>query len=225
MVIANSGDPTQQGIRRSQFELGLFGTDSDLRGVIVAGPNRYSAREGAEAPLTLNQWHHIVLTADGKVLSIYRDGQLVDSVEYAGQITSPTADCIGIGAILDNAIDPNDPTKVLCENTLADTPGFWTGLIDDIGLWTRTLGADEVAAIYQAGLAGKDLSTVGGAAQASTLHVTVSGGKIHITWDHPGKLQSRSTINGTWQDVPNVTGQSADVDITGTQQYFRVVAQ
>jgi len=34
MVIANSGDPTQQGIRRSQFELGLFGTDSDLRGVL-----------------------------------------------------------------------------------------------------------------------------------------------------------------------------------------------
>jgi len=149
----------------------------------------------------------------------------VDSVEYAGQITSPTADCIGIGAILDNAIDPNDPTKVLCENALADTPGFWTGLIDDIGLWTRTLGADEVLKIYQAGLAGKDLTAAGGTPQASTLHATISGGQIHLTWDHAGKLQSRSTITGAWQDVPGVTGQSADLNITGSQQYFQVVGQ
>jgi hypothetical protein len=224
MVIANAGVPTQQGIRLSQFELGLFGTDGDLRGVIVAGPNPYTTREGTNSPLSLNAWHHIVLTANGKSLAIYRDGQLVGSVEYTGSLTDPTAQCLGIGGILDNAPDDNDPTKVLCENVLTDTPGLWTGQLDDIGIWTRTLGADEITAIYQAGLVGKDLSTVQGAATPATLHATVSGGQIHLTWDQPGRLQSRSALgSGTWTDVPGVVGQSATVNITGGAQFFRII--
>ncbi|HTH49164.1 MAG TPA: LamG-like jellyroll fold domain-containing protein [Candidatus Limnocylindria bacterium] len=161
MVIANSGAKTQQGIHISQFELGLSGTDGDARGYIAAGPNPLTAREGLAAPLSVGEWHHLVMTADGGRLTLYRDGQRVNSTDYSGQIAVATADCIGIGGILDNTVDPTvDPVNVACDHVDATTPGLWTGQIDDVAVWTRTLGADEIAAIYAAGLAGKAVTTI-----------------------------------------------------------------
>ncbi len=161
MVIANAGANTQQGIRLSQFELGLAGTDGDPRAYIAAGPNPYSTREGAATPLGLSAWHHLAMTADGGRLTLYRDGQRVNSLDYSGLITTATAQCIGIGGIIDNTIDPNaDPVDLACDHVLDTNPGLWTGLIDDVAVWTRTIGADEVAAIYAAGLAGKAVTTI-----------------------------------------------------------------
>jgi hypothetical protein len=161
MVIANAGANTQQGIRLSQFELGLSGTDGDTRGYIAAGPNPLTVREGSTAPLSIGDWHHLVLTADGGRLVIYRDGQRVGSTDYSGLITTATASCIGIGGIIDNTIDPTaDPVDLACDHVLDTNPGLWTGLIDDVAVWTRTLGADEVTAIYNAGKAGKAVTTI-----------------------------------------------------------------
>ena len=53
--------------------------------------------------------------------------------------------------------------KLNDEGTEADTgnPGYWDGKMDDVGIWTRGLSASEILAIYNAGLAGKDLSQAG----------------------------------------------------------------
>ncbi len=160
-VIANAGINGQQGIRLSQFELGLAGTDGDPRAFIAAGPNGYSTRAGAANPLAQGTWNHLVLTADGGRLTLYRNGQAVGSLDYTGDITTATAQCLGIGGILDNTVDVNvDPNELTCDHVLETNPGLWTGSIDDVALWTRTLGAEEVAAIYQAGLTGKNVKTL-----------------------------------------------------------------
>jgi hypothetical protein len=161
------------------------------------------------------------MTADGSTLKLYRDGVLVSSVDYSGNINPATAPCIGIGAMLDNIPDPNDPTKVLCQNPDATSPGLWTGLIDDLAIWTRTLGADEVQAIYQAGLQGKDVTTVGGGV-TPTVTFTTSGSNITVTFTGT-KLEGTTSLNpgATWTTVAT-TSPYTEPATTGIK-FFRAV--
>ncbi len=223
-IIANAGVPNSAGVRLSQFELNLVGLDGDLRGLVVAGPNPYSAREGDTTPLPMAQWHHVVLVADGTRVTIYRNGQSVGSVDYLGQITSATAPCLGIGGILDNVLDPEDPTDTICSKLIENNPGLWTGKLDDIGLWTRPLGASEVQAIYAAGLESQDLSTIPPITPPTTPTVSVGTndtGDVVITFS--GTLQSSATLNGTYSPVPGATAPTYTIP-AGSQadaQYFR----
>jgi hypothetical protein len=223
-IAANTGVATAEGPRLSQFELGLSGTDGDLRGTTTANNNAYTVREGADKPLPTGDWHYVTMTADGAMLKLYRDGELVNSVDYSGNINEATAPCIGIGAILDNTPDPNDPTKVLCHNLDAAGPGLWAGLIDDLAIWTRTLGADEVQAIYQAGLAGKDVSTVGGGEVTEPkLTIIRTGTSITISWDQAGfKLQSSDKVDTGYADVAGVTGTSFTINNPTGNKFYRL---
>ncbi len=213
MVLANSGSKTQQGIRLSQFELGLSGTDGDARGYIAAGPNPLTVREGSTAPLSLGDWHHLVMTADGGRLTLYRDGQRVSSTDYSGLITTATADCIGIGGILDNTVDITvDPPNVPCDHLDGTTPGYWTGQIDDVAVWTRTLGADEVTAIYNAGKAGKAVTTIPPV-------IVVTGPTVNPNPNIPG------LSGGAFTDVQVDTANhtiSAALPASGVQGFFTV---
>ncbi len=174
-VIANAGINGNQGIRLSQFELGLAGTDGDANAFIAAGPNGYSAREGVDKPLPQGEWNHLALVADGGRLTLYRNGQAVGSLDYTGDITTATAQCLGIGALIDNTVDPAvDPDELKCDHVIEANPGYWTGSIDDVAVWTRTLGAEEVAAIYQAGLAGKNITTIPPVAPPVNIVVTTT---------------------------------------------------
>ena len=199
-IIANSGKNNDQGLRLSQFELGLA-TEGDLTGRIVAGPNAYIGREGSDKALSTGEWHHIVLTADGARLTIYRDGAVVSALDYAGRITDPTAACIGIGGLLDNTIDPNDPEDKACVKVIEASPSLWTGKLDDMAFWTRPLGADEVAAIYNLGKSGKSLSEVPDVAPPVTTPPALSvkanaDGTITVTFE--GKLEVATDAAGPY---------------------------
>ncbi len=202
-IIANSGVPNDQNLRRSQFEFGLA-TEGDVRGQIVAGPNAYSGREGAEKPLSMGAWHHVVLTADGSRLTIYRDGAVVSTLDYAGRITDATAPCIGIGGLLDNALDANDPEDKICAKVIEANSSLWTGKIDDVALWTRTLGAGEVTAIYELGKASKSLAEVPNVQPPVSNPPTLSAkrnadGTITVTFE--GKLELSDKVDGSYQPL------------------------
>jgi hypothetical protein len=78
-------------------------------------------------------WHHATATYDGSLVRIYLDGQ------YLNQLT----------ATLNTVLNANGIT-------IGTRPGssFWTGQIDEVMLFDRALGADEVAAVHGAGTAG-----------------------------------------------------------------------
>jgi hypothetical protein len=167
-------------------------------------------------------WHHVVVTfLRSSIGSIYVDGQLVNVANVA-----PSAG---------NAIGSSDST--LAVNVGQDGTGHYTDdtsgaaldmLMDDLGIWQRTLTASEASAIYSAGKAGKDLSqsVVSSTPAQPVLTVTVSGNSLHFSWPATptGRLQTSAALNPTgWSDVPGTTGVgSATVPISGSKGFFRV---
>ena len=82
-----------------------------------------------------NQWTHFAATYDGSAMRIYVNGVLENQTDYSGGIFPGSSDLI-IGAAL---------------------PGLspFAGLIDEPAVYNRALSAEEIAAIYNAGSAGK----------------------------------------------------------------------
>jgi len=95
--------------------------------------------------------------------------------------------------------------------------------IDDLGIWRRALTASEAKAIYQAGLAGKDLSY---AVVPTRLNATFSSGMIQLGWiASPNlKLQKSTSLNPTvWADVPGTLGAGqASLPVTNAASFFRL---
>jgi hypothetical protein len=81
-------------------------------------------------PIGNNNWHFIVLTYTGSVVSIYIDGDLDAS-------QNKNLNTIG-------------PDLVIGRSAL-DHPLFTTyaGLVDDVGIWNRALTQQEITALYQ----------------------------------------------------------------------------
>lgn len=86
----------------------------------------------SEEPLPLAKWCPVVMTADGRQLQIYMDGQL------AG--TTPCG-----------VLAPSD-AATLWFGTGADGIGLWDGRIDELALFDRALSGADVAALYQVAL-------------------------------------------------------------------------
>jgi len=105
--------------------------------VYVNGAWRASALSGA---VPTGQWTHVAGVYDGQAVRLYVNGAaLGGGTAVAGSITAAT-NPLNIGR------DPSNPTV-----------RFYHGLIDEVEIFDRALSAAEVAAIYNAGSAGKCL--------------------------------------------------------------------
>lgn len=58
--------------------------------------------------------------------------------------------------------------------------------------------------------------------QFTVSELKVQSGKLHLAWTGAGKLVSAATIKGPYTEVQGVTGNSADVNIDGTQRFFQI---
>ena len=87
--------------------------------------------------LALNEWSHVALVNDGDHRTLYVNGLLAGATNGT-PATNPDSSGASIGHV---AI--NDPT------------GAFKGEIDEVSLYLRALSAGEIAAIYDAGAAGK----------------------------------------------------------------------
>jgi hypothetical protein len=135
-IVDNYGD---NAIGQFRFGLGSDVTRPLTGGVISQAAGYVAATEGTGCPTS--SWQHVALVADGATLRLYRNGVLAVTNAYNGTIVSPSAiSNLFIGArIADDGISLNA------------VPGYWTGKMDDLGMWTRGLTADEVLGIYAAG--------------------------------------------------------------------------
>jgi hypothetical protein len=108
----------------------LVNTDgtSGGRGVVITGP-----------AIPLNTWVHVAGTYDGVNVKTYLNGVQVGSVAHTGTINQ---------LITDVLIGKSDRTS-----TPSPYPdSFFNGKIDEVRIWSRALGANEVLASAQAGL-------------------------------------------------------------------------
>ncbi len=85
----------------------------------------------SSSPSSSNGFTQIVGTFDGTEVSIYTNGYLDERVAYNGSYAS----------------DPKSPLKV---GSIASSAGdlLWSGIIDDLALYNRTLDKEEIRTIY-----------------------------------------------------------------------------
>lgn len=92
----------------------------------------------------VTNWQHVAVVGDGSKIRLYRNGQEVASANYLPPLAAAISPETGIG------VSPDDGGAV--------GAAFWQGKIDDVGIWTAALSAGQIASIFNAGQAGKDLT-------------------------------------------------------------------
>ena len=198
-AIVNNWADTQPG----QFEFGLLGGAGQL-GVRLQPQVGPPVSVLDIAPLPAGSCQHVAFVADGSLLRLYRNGVEVGAPQpYTAPIlTNSPLHALGLGARLNDT--GTGPASI--------TPGFWTGMIDDVAVWTRALSAGEIQSIYQAGLSGLGLVTIPPNANIRILEITNQGGhQFKISFqDLIGdagsyQLQTRPDLNSAtgWTVVSN----------------------
>jgi hypothetical protein len=174
-------------------------------GRTMDGRVRYSTvhafSQSDSATLVLNAWQHVAMTwsvADNTT-RMYRNGV---QVSYATQT-------VGTGVIQD---DSGYPFFIGVRGTLlAGT--FFSGLIDEVRIYSRALSAQEVAA-----LAGPTAVHGCRGRAAMTTHLAVRPGSIVATFVNPGRnadLSVYSLSGVSLASVHNVASSSVELPTNG----------
>ena len=132
------------GASGSDPYLSFYFAEPNPQGINVANGSERNAFPNIVPPFALDAWHHVAVVADAAThrVTFWRDGQTTGSFFYSGSFYPAPVPQLNIGG------EPN------YQNT---TQGFWDGKIDDLAVWTRALGSQEIGAIYSAGLSGQSL--------------------------------------------------------------------
>ena len=130
-----------------QFHFGIY-SDATHENIYIKQADGKTPNVSDPDPFPTGSWQQVAFVCDGSRLRLYRNGAEVASTTYDGTLVMPPMNCIGIG------VKPaND-----CSGPDTGAAGWLQGRIDDVGIWTRGLSAQEMFAIYQAGLDGKGIS-------------------------------------------------------------------
>jgi hypothetical protein len=119
------------------------------------------------APLR-NTWHHHALVRNGTTVEYYLDGRKI----FSGSAANTTA--------------PTSPFLLMKDGTDAT---FSNGRVDQVGIWSRALGADEIAAIHDGVSASAEWTS--GESHWYRVDVTVD--------EDPAAASSNATGTFTWE--------------------------
>ncbi len=187
-----------------------IGGDGHFQWNLSGPPGGRKDYDGPAGTFSDAAWHHVVVTFERKGnATTYIDGQQVDSrplTDGENDVSTPNGLATNIG---------QDGTGAY--------GSFTDVLMDDVGIWRRVLTPQEVAGIYEAGLQGKDLSTVvvTPPAQPEFTGITLEGDTLTITWDGGGTLQSAPAVTGPWTDVDGAASPY-QTTATGAAAFYRL---
>jgi hypothetical protein len=161
----------------------------------------------------LGAWSHVASTYAGSTLTFYVNGVAADS------FTTP-------------AISPDDDGASIGNVPLPAYSSAFEGQIDELSLYNRALTVAEIASIYNAGIAGKQLAT--GVAPTLSIQLTTSNTVI-ISWPSPSTgFTLQQNTNGVttsgWSNVlvtpvDNGTTKSIIVNPSAGNRFYRLVSQ
>lgn len=189
------------------------GSPNNLRINVTGTPRGSGNRMNATlaGPSFVGGWHHVVSTFwRGQNTATYVDGALVN--------TTPL--------LITGSVDTltNDAPATFAINIGQDGGGRYEGapldaLMDDVLLYRRVVTPQEVAALYTAGSAGKDL----------ILHIlgaTTSGGNTTLSWSGgtaPYKVERKAALtDAEWLEVTTTSETTATVPTGGGTAFFRI---
>ena len=87
-------------------------------------------REITASTPSLNEWYHLVSVITPQYLKLYVNNNLVDSIEMG------------------SAIFTNNDTLVMGKASWFENTAYYSGSLDDIGIWNRALTPEEVQELY-----------------------------------------------------------------------------
>ena len=201
-----------------------WGIFSQGGGVIrnqITGPNAGTDKYSDKPTLGLNDaaWHLLTVTvARAGTVTTYLDGQFNSK---ATQSVKGSIDTDDLGFTVNIG---QDGTGKYTDGGSAELDM----VVDDLGIWRRVLTADEVTAIYLRGQAGTALDIVPTVTPSgiSITPATLVNGKVTFSWTGgtaPFKVQTRSTVNGTWTDLATGVTSPYSVTPSAATGFFRVV--
>jgi hypothetical protein len=180
--------------------------------------------------IVANTWQHIAITYDkaSGAAALYIDGVAVAAANFGSFTpqTSFTNLVMGARTTFNSVAYPGD--------------AVW-GLMDELSFYSRALSADEIAAIYNAGSAGKCTQADAPAVRPSvvvappplpSLGMTGAKGNLQLAWPVGSgsfHVQAADAPAGPWSTIslPIITnGANATIMVSPTNQqlYFRLVA-
>ena len=131
-----------------QFHFGLGEGGADTLNIFITDSDGQAFNAGTDMnDVAFDEWQHFAFVADPteEIVSLYRDGFVVDERPYNGAFTdTPNSTALGIGVKTNDAGDMADP----------GAPGYWDGKLDDLGIWNRALTAEEVLTVWAGGTVG-----------------------------------------------------------------------
>jgi gliding motility-associated-like protein len=144
-------------------------------------------------PTNLNNWYHVVATFDGAVVRFYLNGIKVDSLIRTGSLQTS-----------------NIPLRFGRRGGAGSYDCYFTGLLDDIGIWNRALSSSEVQQLYSSGAqqsyqwsTGDTTSTISVSPDSTTTYyVTISNGihscvdSVTVTVNNPQFQFAQDSVSG-----------------------------
>ena len=169
-----------------------------------------------DAVFPVDQRVHVALTADGKTLTLYKNGVSVASAAYNGTLKATGYDALGIGA------KPNDAGTAAAESSA----GYWNGTIADVRVYSRALSAGELQELIGRPVEVEEIAdrhvyvgdTLEDVALPATVQVTYSSGEVKqfaVTWDTAALDLTRVgvyTVKGTYNSTATC---SATIHVRG----------
>jgi hypothetical protein len=152
------------------------------------------------AEVTRNVWHHFVWTMTTTQSKLYSDGVLIRTDSFTAN--SFTANVGRIG----------DRKRINEEN-------YFGGSLDEIGVWTRVLSADEVSQLFNSGRAN---------AYSFTATPSLYGGVSYWKFDESSGDAYDSVSSNTLVNTGTATFASAKINngltLNGTNQHLRTAS-
>jgi hypothetical protein len=167
---------------------------------------------GDEGAIDDGTWRHLAYVFDRVAgATVYTNGVPAAFHKQSGTAAYNAGDINNPGAWLTIG---QDPSGAYWPDT-AWTASSASGAMDDLGIWRKALTPLEVASLYTAGI--NNLSFVG---VPDSFYAVWYGGSLKIYWNI-GVLQSSTTVNGTYTDVPGATSPYT-VPLAGAKAFFKV---
>lgn len=182
----------ENGINSGTYDKDLYiGTDRKLYFYVYAGGSKTTSAPAN--PVNLNEWTHIVGVADGANAITYVNGVQVGSIAAGDTYTAYTVPNIFISG--------SGSTNPVLSGT------YLNGLIDEVRVYNRALGASEITALYNSGAAKlkapNNLGLVG--------YWPMNEGTSTIAGDFSGNGNSATAVGGPGAWATGKLGKAYDL--------------
>ena len=171
------------------------GADGKLRGEFYNGTGTPVTTASS---VTDNIWHHVVLTGDGSIQTLYLDGISQGTVSGAVNWQANTVNTIGAGYI--SSYWPSTPQPA--------ATSYFPGAVQEVALYTHPLSATTIAAHAAAGAGATVMSVVAGPGGVNAATVTVDAGSDRVS--------ATSGAVGAWSNITAASAGSNQVTYQAT---------